>query len=855
MPALLQPDLEQARRFLHAFDPSADYRFILDGVVDGFTFQTFDDDKERKSLTLARIHHGIVTDKAKALTSLNQQGAGVFFTVNETDMQGRKLSNITRIRANWVEDDTGGTAPETPLQPHFIVETSPGKFHKYFLVDGLTTEQHQQIQQTLVNQYGSDPNAKDAARVLRVPGFFHNKNKPFMVRLMHESGEKPYTAAEMLAAFPSCEKNSYSHKLVKQSPQPSHVHDEIVMEGGRNSYLTSQAGSMRRRGMGGEAIRAALIAENNSKCSPPLDESEVEQIARSISKYEPSANPLADQQAVESAINQMKHDPGAVFEPSAIAAFQRLKANHPAEFQRQRSSVKKNKASGVSLSDFDHLIKGSAEDYEETTAHQLVSLIKRRCELFHSPERRGYASIKIADEHGEHQEHWPIDSPGFQEWLCHEYYKETKATSSSGIGVVPSEANIKQALLTANGIAKHEGAEETVWLRCAPYQNGYIIDLCDECWRVVEVLPTGWRVLTDSPVKFWRSTNMRPLPLPGSTGNLEALWRFCNIPESGRVLVLAWVLESWRPDTPCPGLELVGTQGTAKSSTQERLRQIIDPNKVNLRSAPKSVEDIFVAAACNWLTSFNNLSHLTAQQQDALCTLATGGGYATRTFYTNTEETVIEAKRPWVINGIVPLVTAQDLNDRVIHIELMPVEYIEEAEIAERWEADLPSILSGLFDLFSETLKVLPDVKLDRLPRMADFARLGTAMMQALGEQGEFMALYESNRKDSISRGLEASPVACAVSELANADTLETPVVFEGTLKQLLEVLSRSHRQSGEHWPKSPRGLGDILRRQAPALKTMGVTVIIESKPKRDGYHVKITTDRPIINPIDELLF
>lgn len=853
MPALLQPDLEQARKFLHAFDRSADSRFLLQGIDDGFTFQTFDDNKQRKSPSLARICHGTIADKGDALAALNQQGAGIFFTVNETDMAGRRLSNITRIRANWVEDDAG-TAPETPLQPHFIVETSPGKFHKYFLVDGVAVEQHQQIQQTLVNHYGSDPNAKDAARVLRVPGFFHNKGEPFMVRLIHESGAKPYTVAEMLAAFPTSKKNSYSDKLVKQSPQPSHVHSETVMEGNRNSYLASQAGSMRYRNMSPAAIQAALLVENDAKCNPPLDAKEVEQIARSISKYEPRADPLADQQVVKLAISHLQQNPGAIFEPDVVETFKRIKVDNPAEFQRLRSSIKQNKPSGTSLSDWDRLIKGDGGSYDATIADQLIDLVLRRCKLFHCPDRRGYASIQVTDEHGEHQEHWPIDSPGFQQWLCHEHYKETKDTSFLGIGAAPSEAAIKQALLTANGIAKHEGAEEIVWLRCAPYQNGYIIDLCDSFWRVVELLPTGWRILTDSPVKFWRSVSMRPLPLPGATGNLEALWQFCNIPEPERVLVLAWLLESWRPDTPFPGLELVGAQGTAKSSTQERLRQIIDPNKVNLRSAPKSVDDIFVAAACNWLTSFNNLSYLNAQQQDALCILSTGGGHATRTLYTNTEETVIEAKRPWIINGVVPLVNAQDLNDRVIHIDLTPVEYIEETKIAERWEAYLPSILSGLFDLFSNTLKVLPDVELDRLPRMADFARLGTAMMRALGEQSEFMTLYELNRKDSISRGLEASPVACAVLELANTETLETPLVFEGTLKHLLAVLSGSYRQSGENWPKTPRGLGDVLRRQAAALKTMGVTVITEAKPKRDGYHVKITTDRLIFNSADELL-
>lgn len=62
-----------------------------------------------------------------------------------------------------------------------------------------------------------------------------------------------------------------------------------VTEGGRNSGLASFAGAMRRRGMGQEAILAALLKENETRCSPPLPEAEVRAIAKSISRYAPEA--------------------------------------------------------------------------------------------------------------------------------------------------------------------------------------------------------------------------------------------------------------------------------------------------------------------------------------------------------------------------------------------------------------------------------------------------------------------------------------------------------------------------------------------------------------------------------------
>jgi hypothetical protein len=62
-----------------------------------------------------------------------------------------------------------------------------------------------------------------------------------------------------------------------------------ILEGMRNSQLTSLAGTMRRRGASAEAIEAALLAENLERCQPPLDESEVLTIAASMSRYSPGS--------------------------------------------------------------------------------------------------------------------------------------------------------------------------------------------------------------------------------------------------------------------------------------------------------------------------------------------------------------------------------------------------------------------------------------------------------------------------------------------------------------------------------------------------------------------------------------
>jgi putative DNA primase/helicase len=79
-----------------------------------------------------------------------------------------------------------------------------------------------------------------------------------------------------------------SKKIIHQLPSlKSAANDEAIEEGSRNNILFSLAGSMLRRGMSKDAILAALIQENISRCSPPLEQEEILAIATGITRYTP----------------------------------------------------------------------------------------------------------------------------------------------------------------------------------------------------------------------------------------------------------------------------------------------------------------------------------------------------------------------------------------------------------------------------------------------------------------------------------------------------------------------------------------------------------------------------------------
>src|ERR1700722_3767061 len=193
-------DVEMARRFLQLVDAS-----------DTFTFQTFHDRPRgaAEDRALARVIPG---PAGRELLNLHDRGAGVYFTVNRTDGAGRKGRNITNIRAVWQEDDDG-VAVDFPIEPSLVVESSPGRFHRYWLLaepwpaDERGRADHAEVMERMIETYGSDPNAKDLCRVLRVPGFLNRKHgDPHQVRVVSSPGWR-YSRAEILAAFPPVERS------------------------------------------------------------------------------------------------------------------------------------------------------------------------------------------------------------------------------------------------------------------------------------------------------------------------------------------------------------------------------------------------------------------------------------------------------------------------------------------------------------------------------------------------------------------------------------------------------------------------------------------------------------------------
>lgn len=496
--------------------------------------------------------------------------------------------------------------------------------------------------------------------------------------------------------------------------------------------------------------------------------------------------------------------------------------NYPATNQAGKETrlVRTNKRTGqqpTTLPDF------ILADGKEKDSDRLIRLAGSAF-VFHNHDREPFASVVVNGR----VETWAIRSGDFKDWLTHQFWIDAEGA--------PSGNGMKDALGVLAAKAKFVGPTIRVNTRVAEYEGNIYLDLADEERRVVEITTEGWSVTTDAPVHFRRPKGMRSLPVPVPGGKVEDLRQFLNVPgETDWMLLVGWILAAVRPQGPYPLAALHGEHGSAKTTTARILRQFVDPNFAPVRSEPRDGRDLMISASNGWVIALDNLSKVSDSLSDGLCRLSTGGGFATRTLHTDTDETIIEAQRPVILTGIEELATRGDLLDRSLVITLPAINSGDRKTEREFWAefaAAQPRILGALLTVVAGALRELPYVDQPHLPRLADFAVWVTAAEPTLGwERGAFLKAFVENRHQANSVALEASLLATPVLKL-----IEKGPWF-GTAEQLLRHVEASVPDSvrrNPEWPRTARGMGGALRRLSPNLRPLGIQVTFDRESRRD---------------------
>lgn len=189
-------NLDHLITYITTLEPDEGHVFLWTGLhPDGQRLQTY----------------GTLEEMLPKLQQRNAEGYGIFVAVNAIDKPSydngyprRRNSDVTRIRAVFADfDDPNEPVPDM-IAPTMVVQTSPGKVHCYWCVEGdFPLADFEVIQRGISQKLGSDPAVHDLARILRVPGFDHTKDleRRTPVELVEHTGLR-YTLDDMRKWFP-----------------------------------------------------------------------------------------------------------------------------------------------------------------------------------------------------------------------------------------------------------------------------------------------------------------------------------------------------------------------------------------------------------------------------------------------------------------------------------------------------------------------------------------------------------------------------------------------------------------------------------------------------------------------------
>jgi hypothetical protein len=129
----------------------------------------------------------------------NANGSNIYIGMNplRQDASTRTKEDIDSIRHVYLDLDRGGPEALESVEnssvvpkPNCALTSSPGKFQVVWKVEGMSLDEAEGLLHAMAREFGGDPAATDATRVLRLPGFANKKyDTDFYVEARGESSE------------------------------------------------------------------------------------------------------------------------------------------------------------------------------------------------------------------------------------------------------------------------------------------------------------------------------------------------------------------------------------------------------------------------------------------------------------------------------------------------------------------------------------------------------------------------------------------------------------------------------------------------------------------------------------------
>lgn len=378
---------------------------------------------------------------------------------------------------------------------------------------------------------------------------------------------------------------------------------------------------------------------------------------------------------------------------------------------------------------------------------------------------------------------------------------------------LPHQKHVRKVFAILESRARFESPKVKLFNRVARKDGHLYFDLCDGYF--VRITDKMWEAVPAFPL-FRRYKHQQAQVHPVTGGDPWAIFRFLTIPEGDQLLIMVYIISLFIAGIAHPILAVCGDQGSAKSFLCALINRLLDPTLTERIIQPKNERDLIQTFRQKYVTVLDNLSKIDQRVSDILCQVCTGGGVSYRQLYTDEGENIAQLRHVVILNSIrLPIVNA-DLMDRSIIIKqqrIKPEHRKPEHDLWREFDKALPGILGGIFDTIVKAMAIYPTVSIDKLPRLADFAKWGYAVAVALGNSGDkFLESFSTNVKHQNESVAEKNVLCQAIMGLIDGRSNILNSVAE-VHKDLKRIVGEDAKD--ETFPKLPhhlRGQLDLLR-------------------------------------------
>jgi hypothetical protein len=515
------------------------------------------------------------------------------------------------------------------------------------------------------------------------------------------------------------------------------------------------------------------------------------------------------------------------------------------------------------------LESSNAEQSElKKVGDQLVELALNNIKgLFKDQYNCHFAHAHIVD----HYEIIAIESDKFKRYLTKLYYDRNDKQ------VVKPDV-VKNAVQLLAAKAEFEGATIPLELRVAWNRDGTIVyyyDLTNDKWEVVRITITAagleestmtsggaWVVEKPSFCVFKRHKNHQPQVFPERSYPADIFDRFINLMNvkdaDSKLLLKCYIISLFIPEIPKAILMLHGEQGSAKSTLQELIKMLVDPSTARTLAFPRDINELIQKLSHNYISYFDNISHIPDWISDQLCRGVTGSGFSKRQLWTDDDDVIYNFKRCIGFNGINLAATKADLLDRGLIIQLDYLPKGKRKKLKDIWyefEQLRPQLLGYIFDILAKVLNMIKTTPAGRdlvdgiteLPRMADFAEIAEVISRCMGyKENEFLNAYKRNIGLQTEQIVEGNYVANAVVYFM-ADKDE----WTGTATELLDELEhvaetlKIKTKNDKAWPAAPNQLTRRLNEVQTNLRQAGIEIEKDRDAQTKARLVKLCKTPP----------